>query len=151
APSPTKPSATAAVPAPTSPTAPPPTAPAMTTTAPNPEPPEGTPAPAPAPAAVALPPPTTTPVDVDDHSSRRRYERAGMIGGGACLVLGVGAWAAAASTQDEIDKAPTRTAKDIQALKDLESKGDGEAALGNFLFVGGLVLGGVSTYFYIKD
>src|SRR5262249_52796784 len=112
----------------------PPPAPAISTTPTGEAPvPDAVPdtVPAPAPAAAALPPPPPVPVEVDDHSSRRRYELAGMIGGGGCVVLGFVLWGAAASTQSEIDKAPTKTTKDIQNLKDLESKGDGQAGLGN--------------------
>ena len=74
-----------------------------------------------------------------------------MIGGGGCVVLSFVLWGAASSTQSDIDKAPTKTPKDIQNLKDLESKGDAQAGLGNLLFVGGIALAAVSTYFYIKD
>ena len=74
-----------------------------------------------------------------------------MIGGGGCVVLSFVLWGAAASTQNEIDKAPTKTPKDIQNLKDLESKGDAQAGLGNILFIGGIALTAVSTYFYIRD
>src|SRR5262249_9083818 len=74
-----------------------------------------------------------------------------MVGGGICIVGGFIMWGAAASTQSDIDHAPTKTTKDIQALKDLENKGDGQAALGNVLFVGGVALAAVSTYLYIRD
>jgi hypothetical protein len=140
----------------TAPTVPPasPT-PAISTTTPTGDtpPPETAPAPAPepAPTPAALPAPTTGPADVEDHSSRRKYELAGMIGGGGCVVLSFVLWGAASSTQSDIDKAPTKTPKDIQNLKDLESKGDAQAGLGNLLFVGGIALAAVSTYFYIKD
>jgi len=145
----------APVTAPTTSPAPSPTPAISTTTPPTGDtpPPETAPAPTPvpAPAPAALPPPTTTMTEVDDHSGRRRYELAGMIGGGGCVVLSFVLWGAAASTQKDIDKAPTKTTKDIQNLKDLESKGDAQAGLGNLLFVGGIALGAVSTYFYIKD
>jgi hypothetical protein len=147
-----------AAPAPaTAPTTVPPASPtpAISTTTPTGDTPSPetapAPAPAPTPTPAALPAPATSPADVDDHSSRRKYELAGMIGGGGCVVLSFVLWGAASSTQSDIDKAPTKTTKDIQNLKDLESKGDAQAGLGNLLFVGGIALGVVSTYFYIKD
>jgi hypothetical protein len=150
APGPAPATATTALPPPSTSPTPAPAISTMTPTGDTP-PPETAPAPTPAPTPAALPAPTTTPADVDDHSSRRRYELAGMIGGGGCVVLSFVLWGAAASTQSDIDKAPTKTTKDIQNLKDLESKGDAQAGLGNLLFVGGIALGAVSTYFYIKD
>jgi hypothetical protein len=60
-------------------------------------------------------------------------------------------WSAASGVQSDIDNAPTSTKQDLQNLKDLENKGDGYAGLGNLLAIGGVILGGVSTYFYIKD
>jgi hypothetical protein len=78
-------------------------------------------------------------------------ELAGMIGGGSMLVLGMVLWGAASSTQDDINRAPTRTPRDLASLKDLESRGDLYAAAGNVLVVTGAVLGGISTYLYVRD
>lgn len=88
-----------------------------------------------------------------DRSNTRRHnlEIAGMAGGGGMVVIGLLLWGAASSVQGDIDKAPTTTQQDLTNLRNLESKGDGYAGLGNLFTVGGLVLGGIGTYFYIKD
>jgi hypothetical protein len=74
-----------------------------------------------------------------------------MIGGGSMLVLGAVLWGVASSTQDDINRAPTRSRQDLANLKDLESRGDIYAAAGNVLVVTGAVLGGIATYLYIRD
>jgi hypothetical protein len=81
----------------------------------------------------------------------RRLELAGMIGGGSLLTLGVVLWGAASSTQDDINRAPTRTRQDLASLRDLESRGDVYAAAGNVLVATGAVLGGLATYLYVRD
>jgi hypothetical protein len=88
-----------------------------------------------------------------DQSNTRRHnlEIAGMAGGGGMVVLGLLLWGAASSVQGDIDKAPTTTQQDLTNLRNLESKGDGYAGLGNLFTLGGLVIGGIGTYFYIKD
>jgi hypothetical protein len=53
--------------------------------------------------------------------------------------------------QGDIDKAPTTTKEDIAGLRDLESRGDTYATLGNLFTVTGLVVGGISTYLFIRD
>ncbi len=113
----------------------------------------------PAPTAVRPAPPAvpeTAPagaVPLADQPEPRDHhlELAGMIGGGSLLALGVVLWGAASSTQDDINNAPTRTGQDLTNLKDLESRGDIYATAGNVLVVTGAVLGGVATYFYIRD
>ncbi len=146
----------------------PPPPPAITNT--PPAPPAETPAPTPPPSGeteepkpAAVPPPTsvtaepapppmTTQSQVDQPSgTRHTLEIAGMATGGGMVVLSFILWGAASSTQGDIDQAPTKTKADLQALKDLESKADGYAAGGNVLFLGGLVVGGISTYLYIRD
>jgi hypothetical protein len=135
---------------------------AVTTTdrpaAPGPGDPTAIPPPAtiaqePAPSPVAQPAPTElTAMQAEPPSTRgHRLEIAGMAGGATLLVLGVVLWSAASGVQSDIDNAPTSTKQDLQNLKDLESKGDGYAGLGNLLAIGGVILGGVSTYLYIKD
>ena len=87
----------------------------------------------------------------DEPWRNRRLEITGMAGGGALFVLGLLMWSAANGVDSDIAKAPTDTAQDLRHLRDLESKGDGYATLGNLFVVSGLVVGGVSTYFYVRD
>jgi hypothetical protein len=74
-----------------------------------------------------------------------------MIGGGALVLIGFMCWGSAADIQSQVDDAPTQTKAQIDSLRDLESRGDAYAAWGNVFFLGGAVLGGISTYFFIKD
>ena len=73
-----------------------------------------------------------------------------MIGGGVSMTIGFLLWGEAATIQDEVDTHPTQTAKQLDDLKILEARGDGFAAWGNVLFLSGMALGAVSTYFYIR-
>jgi hypothetical protein len=92
------------------------------------------------------------PAAADASSSRnRKLELGGMIGGGGAVVLGVLLWSAASSTQHDIDNAPVRTQKDLADLRDLESRGDAQATVGNVLVITGAVVGGVATYFFLRD
>lgn len=91
------------------------------------------------------------PQDTGPSRSRQRLELAGMIGGGALVLIGFMCWGSAADIQSQIDEAPTQTKPQLDNLADLEARGDSYAAWGNVLFLGGVVLGGVSTYFFIKD
>ena len=126
-----------------------------------PPPPDTTPPPppdtTPPPPDTTPPPPDTTPqpqpplpVHVDDQQ-HNRLQLAGMIGGGALVLLGFVMWGQASGTQNDIDAAASRTVVDFKHIQDLEKQGDGQASLGNLMFIGGLVLGGLSTYFYIRD
>jgi hypothetical protein len=108
----------------------------------------------------SLPPPTSIgnepagfgPVADDPGAPRRhRLEMAGFIGGGAMMLLGVVLWAGASSTQSDINNAPTQSATDLKHLRDLESRADGYATWGNLFFVGGAIVGGVATFYYIRD
>jgi hypothetical protein len=104
------------------------------------------------PAAPVLQPSPTPGQPVDTPSrGRQRLELAGMIGGGALVLIGFMCWGSAADIQSQVDDAPTQTKNQIDDLKDLESRGDAYAAWGNVFFLGGAVLGGISTYFFIKD
>jgi hypothetical protein len=113
-----------------------------------PPPPPIEPAPPPAAATpsvvVTAPPPAP-------HSDNHRLEIAGMAGGGALVVLSFVLWGAANGVQHDIEKAPTTTRQDLLDLKNLESRGDGYAGLGNVFALSGLVVGSIATYFYIRD
>jgi hypothetical protein len=101
------------------------------------------------PAAQPLPAPGQ-PSDTPNRG-RQRLQLAGMIGGGALVLIGFMCWGSAADIQSQVDEAPTQTKSQIDDLRDLESRGDAYAAWGNVFFLGGAVLGGISTYFFIKD
>ena len=91
----------------------------------------------------------TTPAD--DVIPHHKLEMAGAIGGGVAILLGFVLWGAAKSTQSDINAAPTKTASDLAHLHDLEQQGDGQANGGNFLFVAGAVVGGISGYYLYRD
>jgi hypothetical protein len=155
APSPTAPTPGAPSPATPSPTAPAPT-PAITAERPAehstdaPVIPAPTDVKPPAPSPVATPAADRGTADTPDPG-RRRLELIGMAGGGGMLVLGFVLWGAASGVQSDIDKAPATTSQDIQHLRDLESKGDTYATLGNVFALTGVIVGGVSTYLFIRD
>ena len=92
----------------------------------------------------------TTPVDVGPSRNQTRLQIAGMAGGGAFVLIGFLLWGEAGTVQEEVDTHPTATREQLQALERLEAKGDSYAAWGNVLFLGGAILGGVSTYYYLK-
>jgi hypothetical protein len=104
----------------------------------------------PAPSAAAPPPEQVTLTD-PPSPQRRRLELVGMAGGAGLVVLGLACWGVAGGVQRDIDEAPTTTAEDLARLRDLESRGDAYAGLGNLFTVGGLVVGGVAAYLYLKD
>ncbi len=83
----------------------------------------------------------------------RQHSRAttGLAIGGGLVVLSVILWAEAGSVQGDINNAPVRTPTDFKNLQDLESKADAYSGLGNLCFLGGLVVGGISGYFFWKD
>ncbi|MBA3461419.1 MAG: hypothetical protein H0T46_15760 [Deltaproteobacteria bacterium] len=104
------------------------------------------------PVVVTQPTPSPAqPVDTGPSRGRKRLELAGMIGGGALVLIGFMCWGSAADIQSQIDESPTQTKSQLDALADLEASGDSYAGWGNALFIGGAILGGVSTYFFIKD
>jgi hypothetical protein len=104
----------------------------------------------PAPSPIVQPA-APAPAAPTDDQTRRRLEITGMAAGGALLVTGIILWSAASGTQNDINNAPTATQQDLMHLKDLESKGDTYATLGNVFAITGLVVGGVSTFFYFRD
>lgn len=76
---------------------------------------------------------------------------AGMAIGGGLITLAVVLWSGASGVQTEINQAATSSPADFKHLQDLESKGDAYANFGNAFFIGGAVVAGVSTYFFLKD
>ncbi len=86
-------------------------------------------------------------------TEERKNSRAvtGLAVGGGLVVLSVILWAEASSVQGDINNAATNTPADFAHLKDLESSGDTYSNLGNLCFIGGLVVGGISGYFFYKD
>lgn len=129
------------------------TEPAATTTEPSPEltslPPATEPA-APVVATAPLPAPTQ-PIDLGPSRTRTRLQLAGMGAGGAMVLVGFLLWGEAGTIQEEIDVHPTTTRDQLESLAELERRGDRYAAWGNVFFLGGAIVGGVSTYFYLKD
>jgi hypothetical protein len=86
----------------------------------------------------------------DDRPSNPRLPLAGMVGGGGMVLVGLVLWGSAASVQDEIDSVPANTKEQLRALQDLETRGDGYATAGNLFVAGGLIVGGISTYYFLK-
>jgi hypothetical protein len=111
------------------------------------------------PGGTTEPPPSTAPIPNETPVSQPTAEgstssRGPVIGfavGGGLVVLSLIMWGEASSTQGDINSAPTKTITDFQNLQNLESKGETYAALGNVFFVGGLVVAGVSGYFFWRD
>lgn len=101
----------------------------------------------PAPIGSAYP----TPIDIVETPSRSPLPLIGTITGGAFVLIGFMCWGKAGSLQGEIDDAPANTTSDFDAIKELERQADSYAGAGNFLFLTGAVLGGVSAYFLIKN
>lgn len=107
---------------------------------------------APATTATAAPLAEPGPIDApDDRSTTRRLSMYGLAGGGVLLIAGVIFWASAASIESDIADAPKETRAQLEHVRDLEDEGDGYATTGNVLVVGGLILGGVSTYYFWKS
>jgi len=122
---------------------------------PTPGPTTGEPTSTPAPTVTAAPdgelptPPAQGPSDA--VPSHHKLEIGGAIAGGACIVLSFALWGAANSTENQIANAPSKTLADLQHLQSLEQQGDSQANGGNFLFVAGLVVGGISGYYLYRD
>ncbi|MEO8703005.1 MAG: hypothetical protein ABI867_23365 [Kofleriaceae bacterium] len=96
--------------------------------------------------------PLDQPVGSDDRRDRRRNHLriAGMAGGGGMFLLGVIFWGNASGIENDVNNTVVRSKSDLEALQELESRGDRYARWGNVFVLGGLALGGVSTYFFIK-
>ncbi len=101
------------------------------------------------PAVTAAPTNQVTPLPRDDGNPRnRRLQKIGMAAGGAFVVLSFIMWSQAGGVQDDIDNAPANTAADFRHLQELEGDADAYAGAGNLFFLTGLVVGGVSGYYY---
>ena len=118
------------------------------------------PPPKPAPPRVAEAQPANTnvgeplPGEPSDRKfwDRRRVQIAGMATGGAMLVVGFVLWGKASDYQDQVDAfpSPIRSRAQLQELQDLENQGDAYATWRSVFVVGGLAIGGVSTYLFVK-
>ena len=89
-------------------------------------------------------------VDETNARSRNRLRIAGMAGGGGMFVLGLILWNSASGANSDAGDVVVGSLADLEALRALEAKGDRYARWGNVFVLGGLALGGVSTYFYVK-
>ncbi|HMG53984.1 MAG TPA: hypothetical protein VK601_10885 [Kofleriaceae bacterium] len=112
----------------------------------------------PPPASVVLPPaavPETAPASAGSADRSlghdQRLQIAGMAGGAGLATIGVLLWAAASGAQNDIDQAQTTSRQDLANLRDLESRADTYAALGNVLVASGVIVGGIATYLYVRD
>jgi hypothetical protein len=96
--------------------------------------------------------PLEQPAGSDPKREKRRHRMrvAGMAGGGGMLLLGFILWGAAQGVEGDVSSFQVRSRTDLLALQDLERKGQAYAGWGNLFFLGGLGLGGVSTYYYFK-
>jgi hypothetical protein len=97
--------------------------------------------------------PAEVPAGSDDRPrpwNRPKVQIAGMATGGGMFLIGLILWGSANGVESDIDKLTVRSQADLVRLRDLEDKGDSYAGWGNFFALGGLALGGVSTYFYFK-
>lgn len=95
-------------------------------------------------------PSITQQVDTGPNPMGRRLQLAGMIGGGTLTLIGFLLWGEAGTIQEEVDEHPVNTAAQLDDLKLLEARGDSYAAWGNVMFLGGAVIGGIATYYFIK-
>lgn len=91
------------------------------------------------------------PAPVVPWSDQKKLGVGLAVGGAALVIVGVALWASESGVQSDINAAPDRTAADIQALKDLESKAQGYAWGGNIAMVLGLGAGGYGAYLLYKD
>lgn len=96
--------------------------------------------------------PLPLPPQYDDQPQpKSKWPLIGTVAGGGLVLLGFACWGKASSIQSDIDASPTNTTADLKHIKDLEKDGDGFAGLGNVMFIGGAVLGGIGAYYLIKQ
>jgi hypothetical protein len=97
--------------------------------------------------------PLDQPAGNDDRQprDRRKLYIGGMGAGGGMLLIGLILWGSASGVENDIDNFRVTDQRSLQELRDLEDKGDSYATWGNVFTLGGLVVGGVSTYLYLKD
>lgn len=99
------------------------------------------------PTLVVPPPPMVEPA----RNHRKPLLITGVVGGSVFMLVGISLWSHASGLQDQIDSAPVRTAADIQALQDLENRADSSSRWGNIMFVSGLAVGSIATYYLVKE
>lgn len=87
---------------------------------------------------------------VDAPAPNRKWQKIGIGVGSGLVLLSFIMWTQASSKQEAIDSAPTNTPADFIRLRELERDADGLAGTGNLFFIAGVVLGGVSGYYYWK-
>lgn len=100
------------------------------------------------PAVTAAPTNQVAPLHDEGNHRNRRLQKIGMAAGGAFVVLSFIMWSQASGVQGDIDNAPANTAADFRHLQELEGNADAYAGAGNLFFLTGLVVGGVSGYYY---
>ncbi len=136
-------------------TEPKPAEPIVTPTPPRPgESPPPDPLPAavdPAPSSIVTQPPLQTQQPDQGPPARSRVPLIGMIGGGVSMTIGFLLWGEAQTIQEEVDGHPTATAAQLDDLRELEDRGDSYAGWGNLLFLSGMAVGAVSTYFFLRN
>lgn len=105
------------------------------------------------PADDSTPPPERylVPQQVDRPKDRGSLYLGGMATGATMFVVGAVLWSKAASIQSEIDTAAVRTRADLVRLQELEADGDSYAGWGNVLAIGGVLVGGASTYLFFRN
>lgn len=110
------------------------------------------------PIETAVPPVESAPVP--GRTPEDRPSRLSRIGAGTWAMFGVGALGLglgtaflikAGRTEDEIRSAPSQTAADIQALRDLEDRGDSEKTTGAVMLVVGLAATAGGAALVIRD
>ncbi len=90
------------------------------------------------------------PGQTDAPMPSRKWQKIGIGVGASLVLLSFVMWTQASTKQEAIDNAPHDSPADFKHLRDLEHDADGLAGGGNLFFVAGVVLGGISGYYYWK-